>query len=55
MPDQPKPVPSKKFGPKLMLGAAALVSFLAVWEGGNLERAGIKAFSPAWLELEIEA
>ena len=27
----------------------------AVWEGGNLERAGIKAFSPAWLELEIEA
>lgn len=35
MPDQPKPVPSKKFGPKLMLGAAALVSFLAVWEGGK--------------------
>ncbi len=27
----------------------------AVWEGSNLERAGIKAFSPAWLELEIEA
>ena len=35
MPDQPKPVPSKKFGPKLMLGAAALVAFLAVWEGGK--------------------
>lgn len=27
----------------------------AVWEGSNLERAGIKAFSPQWLELEIEA
>ncbi|QDX82438.1 hypothetical protein B9N43_15060 [Denitratisoma sp. DHT3] len=27
----------------------------AVWEGSNLERAGIKAFSPAWLELQIEA
>ena len=35
MSDQPKPIPSKKFGPKLMLGAAALVSFLAVWEGGK--------------------
>lgn len=35
MSDQPKPVPSKKFGPKLMLGAAALVAFLAVWEGGK--------------------
>ena len=30
-----KPVPSKKFGPKLMLGTAALVAFLAVWEGGK--------------------
>lgn len=28
---------------------------LAVWEGSNQERAGIKAFSPQWLELEIEA
>lgn len=27
----------------------------AVWEGSNLERAGIKAFSPSWLELKIEA
>ena len=35
MSDQPKPIPSKKFGPKLMLGAAALVAFLAVWEGGK--------------------
>ena len=35
MSDQPKPVPSKKFGPKLMLGTAALVAFLAVWEGGK--------------------
>ena len=35
MPDQPKPVPSKKFGPKLVLGATALVAFLAVWEGGK--------------------
>ena len=35
MTDQPKPVPSKKFGPKLMLGTAVLVSFLAVWEGGK--------------------
>lgn len=35
MADQPKPIPSKKFGPKLMLGAAALVAFLAVWEGGK--------------------
>ena len=35
MADQPKPVPSKKFGPKLALGSAALVAFLAVWEGGK--------------------
>ena len=35
MSDQPKPIPSKKFGPKLMLGAAALAAFLAVWEGGK--------------------
>lgn len=27
----------------------------AVWEGGNLERAGIKAFAPQWVELAIEA
>lgn len=35
MTQSPKPVPSKKFGPKLALGAAALVAFLAVWEGGK--------------------
>lgn len=34
MTDQP-PVASKKFGPKLALGTAALVAFLAVWEGGK--------------------
>ncbi len=26
----------------------------AVWEGGNGERGGLKAFSPAWVELELE-
>lgn len=35
MADSPKPVPSKKFGPKLVLGAAALAVFLGVWEGGK--------------------
>lgn len=35
--------------------AQTLRTTFAVWEGGNLERAGIKAFSPAWLELKIEA
>ena len=35
MSDQPKPVPSKKFGPKLLLGTIALTAFLAVWEGGK--------------------
>lgn len=35
MADSPKPVPSKKFGPQLVLGAAALVAFLSVWEGGK--------------------
>ena len=30
-----KPVPSKKFGPKLLLGTVALTAFLAVWEGGK--------------------
>lgn len=35
MTQPPKPVPSKKFGPKLALGSAALVAFLAVWEGGK--------------------
>lgn len=27
----------------------------AVWDGGNMERAGIKAFAPDWVELAIEA
>ena len=35
MTQSPKPIPSKKFGPKLVLGSAALVAFLAVWEGGK--------------------
>ena len=30
-----KTVPSKKFGPKLLLGTVALTAFLAVWEGGK--------------------
>lgn len=35
-------------------GATSKVAF-AIWQGSNQERAGIKAFSPAWQELEIEA
>ena len=35
MNDQAEPVPSKKFGPKLLLGTVALTAFLAVWEGGK--------------------
>lgn len=35
MVDQTKTTPSKKFGPQLALGAAALVAFLGVWEGGK--------------------
>lgn len=35
MTQSPETVPSKKFGPKLVLGATALVAFLAVWEGGK--------------------
>jgi len=34
-------------------GAVVRVAF-AVWDGGNRERAGIKAFSPGWLQLTIE-
>lgn len=34
-------------------GQAHRVTF-AVWEGGNLERAGIKAFSPSWLDMILE-
>lgn len=39
---------------KLKPGATSKVAF-AVWQGGNQERAGIKAFSLDWQELEIEA
>ena len=35
MSDRAKPVPSKKFGPKLVLGSVALFAFLAAWEGGK--------------------
>jgi len=35
-------------------GSVSKVAF-AVWQGGNQERAGIKAFSPDWQEFEIEA
>lgn len=34
-------------------GTTSKVAF-AVWQGGNQERAGVKAFSPDWQELEIE-
>jgi len=36
------------------LGATVKVAY-AVWEGRNGERAGLKAFSPEWLELSVEA
>lgn len=36
-------------------GGQALRATFAVWDGGNLERAGIKAFSPSWLEMNLEA
>jgi DMSO reductase family type II enzyme heme b subunit len=35
-------------------GVTTKVAF-AIWQGSNQERAGIKAFTPDWLELEIEA
>lgn len=35
-------------------GATSKVAF-AVWQGGNQERAGVKAFSPDWQELQVEA
>ena len=28
---------------------------LAIWKGSNAERAGLKAYSPEWVELELEA
>ncbi len=39
---------------QLKPGITSLVSF-AVWDGGNRERAGIKAFCPCQIELIIEA
>ena len=38
----------------LRAGAQTKVAF-AIWQGANQERAGIKAFSPAWQDLQIEA
>ena len=35
-------------------GVTSKVAF-AIWQGSNQERAGIKAFSPDWQELQIEA
>ncbi len=35
-------------------GAATKIAF-ALWQGANQERAGIKAFSPDWQDLRIEA
>src|SRR3989304_5411148 len=37
----------------LRAGAATKIAF-AIWQGANQERAGIKAFSPAWQDLQIE-
>ena len=38
---------------QLMPGTATRIGF-AIWEGGNGERAGVKAFSREWRELAIE-
>lgn len=38
-----------QFNPGLQLNAA-----IAVWDGGNQERAGIKAFTPQWIRFEID-
>ncbi len=35
-------------------GGASRVAF-AVWQGSNQERAGIKAYSPDWIDLQIDA
>jgi len=35
-------------------GTASKIAF-AAWQGANQERAGVKAFSPDWQELQIEA
>ena len=39
---------------ELAPGATSKVAF-AIWQGANQERAGIKAFSPDWQALQIEA
>lgn len=38
----------------LKAGTTSKVAF-AIWQGSNQERAGIKAFSPEWQDLELEA
>jgi len=38
---------------QLRVGETVKIAF-AVWEGGNAERAGLKAFSPEWHEVVIE-
>ena len=47
---QADPMTAIQFTPGQVLRSA-----FAVWEGGNQERAGIKAFSPAWLDLKLGA
>ena len=39
---------------ELAPGATSKVAF-AIWQGANQERAGIKAFSPDWQALQVEA
>jgi DMSO reductase family type II enzyme heme b subunit len=47
-----RPLAGKDGGVKLSPGESTNVAF-AVWEGASQERAGIKAFSKQWRELEI--
>jgi DMSO reductase family type II enzyme heme b subunit len=46
--------PAKGDAIQFSVGETTQVAF-AVWEGGNGERGGIKAFSPNWLELVPQA
>jgi DMSO reductase family type II enzyme heme b subunit len=39
---------------QMAAGETAKVAF-AVWEGASGERAGLKAYSPVWHELALEA
>ncbi len=39
---------------ELAPGASSKIAF-AIWQGANQERAGVKAFSPDWHNLELEA